>query len=60
MNADELYDTTMDRETRMLKKVTYEDYLENDLMFTRLMGKEVKPRKKFIIENYDEVSLLDI
>ncbi|MHA2280783.1 MAG: DNA gyrase/topoisomerase IV subunit B [Promethearchaeota archaeon] len=60
MNAEELYVTTMNRDTRKLKKVTYEDYLENDLVFTRLMGKEVKPRKKFIFSNFDEVNVLDI
>ncbi len=60
MNSDELYDTTMNKETRKLKKVTYEDYLENDLIFTKLMGKEVKARKKFIISNFDEVKTLDI
>jgi len=60
MNSDELYETTMKKETRRLKKVTYEDYLENDLIFTKLMGKEVKARKKFIISNFDEVKTLDI
>ncbi len=60
MNSDELYDTTMARVTRILKKITYEDYLENDLIFTKLMGKEVKSRKKFIIQSYDKVSSLDI
>ncbi|MFW9895592.1 MAG: hypothetical protein ACFFD7_07300 [Candidatus Thorarchaeota archaeon] len=60
LNAEELYVTTMNRDTRKLKKVTYEDYLENDLMFTKLMGKEVKARKKFIISNFDEVNVLDI
>ncbi len=60
MNADELYVTTMNRDTRKLKKVTYEDYLENDLIFTKLMGKEVKARKKFIISHFDEVNVLDI
>jgi len=60
MNSDELYETTMNKETRKLKKVTYEDYLENDLIFTKLMGKEVKARKKFIISNFDEVKTLDI
>ncbi|MFX1278813.1 MAG: type IIA DNA topoisomerase subunit B [Promethearchaeota archaeon] len=60
MNAEELYSTTMNRDTRKLKKVTYEDYLENDMMFTKLMGKEVKARKKFIISNFDEVNVLDI
>ncbi|KKK41380.1 MAG: Topoisomerase IIA (DNA gyrase/topoisomerase IV), B subunit [Candidatus Lokiarchaeum sp. GC14_75] len=60
MNADELYETTMRKESRKLKRVTYEDYLENDLMFTRLMGKEVKARKKFIFKNFAEVNMLDI
>ena len=60
MNAEELYSTTMNRDTRKLKKVTYEDYLENDMIFTKLMGKEVKARKKFIISNFDEVNVLDI
>ncbi|MFX0035980.1 MAG: type IIA DNA topoisomerase subunit B [Candidatus Hermodarchaeota archaeon] len=60
MNADELYDTTMNRETRRLKLVTYEDYIENDLLFSKLMGKEVKARKKFIISNFDKVRMLDI
>ncbi len=60
MNPDELYDTTMKKDTRLLKKVTYEDYLENDLMFSKLMGKEVKSRKKFIIQHYSEVNMLDV
>jgi len=60
MNSDELYDTTMKRDSRRLKKVTYENYLENDLIFTKLMGKEVKGRKKFIISNFDKVKTLDI
>jgi len=60
MNADELYVTTMNRDTRKLKKVIYEDFLENDLIFTKLMGKEVKARKKFILSHFDEVKVLDI
>ncbi len=60
MDPEELYETTMNRETRILKKVIYEDYLANDLVFTRLMGKEVIPRRKFIIENYEEVKTLDV
>lgn len=60
MNPEELYETTMNRETRKLKRVTYEDYIENDLVFSKLMGKEVKARKKFIINHFDEVSTLDI
>jgi len=60
MNPEELYDTTMNRETRILKKVTYENYIENDLIFTKLMGKEVLSRKKFIFANFDEVNVLDV
>ncbi|MFW9988324.1 MAG: toprim domain-containing protein, partial [Candidatus Odinarchaeota archaeon] len=60
MNSDELYETTMKKDLRRLKKVTYEDYIENDLIFTKLMGKEVKARKKFIISNFDEVKTLDV
>ena len=60
MNPEELYDTTMNKATRTLKKVIYNDYIENDLMFTKLMGKEVKARKKFIISHFDEVNALDI
>ena len=56
MNPEELYETTMNKTTRALKKMTYEDYLENDLIFNKLMGKEVKPRKKFIVENYNNAS----
>jgi DNA gyrase subunit B len=60
MNPEELYDTTMNKESRILKQVTYEDYLENDLIFSKLMGKESLARKKFIIENYNDVNFLDI
>jgi DNA gyrase subunit B len=60
MSPDELYHTTMNRETRILKRVVYEDHLETDKVFTQLMGKEVKPRRKFIVENYDEVNILDV
>ncbi len=60
MNPEELYDTTMNKETRTLKKVMYEDYIENDLIFTKLMGKEVLSRKKYIFANFDEVNVLDV
>ncbi|TFF98242.1 MAG: DNA topoisomerase IV subunit B, partial [Promethearchaeota archaeon] len=60
MSPDELYQTTMKRDSRILKRVVYEDHLETDSVFTKLMGKEVTPRKKFIIENYDEVNVLDV
>jgi DNA gyrase/topoisomerase IV subunit B len=38
----------------------YEDYIENDLIFTKLMGKEVKSRKKFIIANFDQANVIDV
>ena len=60
MNPEELYQTTMNRDTRVLKRITYEDYIENDLIFTKLMGKEVLSRKKYIFSNFDEVKVLDI
>jgi DNA gyrase subunit B len=60
MSPDELYQTTMKRDSRILKRVVYEDHLETDRVFTQLMGKEVSPRKKFIIDNYDEVNVLDV
>jgi DNA gyrase subunit B len=60
MNPEELYQTTMNRDTRTLKKVTYEDYIENDLIFTKLMGREVLSRKKYIFSNFDEAKELDI
>lgn len=48
MNARELWDTTMNPESRILKKVNVEDAEEADRVFTMLMGEEVAPRKKFI------------
>ena len=60
MNPEELYQTTMNRDTRTLKKVSYEDYIENDLIFTKLMGREVLSRKKYIFSNFDEAKELDI
>lgn len=48
MNADELWETTMNPETRILKKVMIEDAVEADKTFIILMGKKVLPRKHFI------------
>ena len=50
MDAEELYETTMDINTRVLKRITVDDLVEADAIFTQLMGEEVEPRKKFIEE----------
>jgi len=60
MNADQLWDTTMNPETRLLKRVELVDAYEADLIFTQLMGDKVEPRKKFIQDNYANVVNLDV
>lgn len=51
MNAEQLWETTMNPETRILRKVTIEDSVESDRVFSMLMGDEVPPRRQFIEEN---------
>jgi len=60
MNPEELWETTMNPENRVLKKVTLEDIQETDRMFDTLMGGEVLPRKKFIETYAKQVKNLDI
>jgi len=60
MNPEELFKTTMDKEGRVLKRVTIEEAEETDEIFEILMGKEVEPRKKFIQTHAKAVKNLDV
>jgi len=60
MNPHQLWETTMDPTVRSMKKITIEDGVAADKMFTVLMGDEVAPRRKFIMDHAKEVVDLDV
>ena len=60
MDADELNETTMDINHRVLRKITVDDTIEADAAFSKLMGEEVEPRRQFIEKNAPYAQNLDI
>ena len=60
MNAEQLWDTTMNAETRTLLQISLEDLVQSDQIFTTLMGEDVEARRKFIEENALDVRNLDV
>lgn len=60
MNPSQLWETTMNPQTRILKQITIDDGVEADKVFSTLMGSDVEPRKEFISKYAKEVKNLDI
>lgn len=60
MDAEELEETTMDINTRVLRQIQVEDVVQADQAFSKLMGEEVEPRRKFIEQNAQYVQNLDV
>jgi DNA gyrase subunit B len=60
MNAEQLFETTMDPSSRTLQRVTMDDGAAADLIFSMLMGDKVEPRREFIEKHAREVGNLDV
>jgi len=60
MNPEQLWESTMDPQKRTLLKVTLEDTVEADRIFTILMGNQAEPRREFIQNYAHEVKNLDV
>jgi DNA gyrase subunit B len=60
MDAEELNETTMDINKRVLRQITVDDVIAADEVFSKLMGEEVEPRREFIENNATYVENIDV